>query len=257
MKKVIITIILFMMFTNVYADTKKCLFANTSLNNDYVPFLVSYDTINKGLTINYKRVTSNNDNGYQFSNPNGLPSYSTLKVDNKLKELMAEGNCENIKLHVKEDVQTINGNKQRTIELSFDGGIGYAPVYGMDDTDSISDIYNNTNNAKAKIGVGNTENSIEFDDLDCTSLFGTEVQIIFNNILKIIQYAGPILVAIFTIIDLIKAFVSGDDGELNKVFKKFIKRLIAAALLFFLPILVRLIFEITGLTAPNICLTLD
>lgn len=86
----------------------------------------------------------------------------------------------------------------------------------------------------------------------CKALLGGEgspVLELVNTILKFVRYAGPILMAAFTIIDLIKTAVSGEKDELKKVFQRFLKRFIAAVLLFFLKDIVNLImglFEIGG-----------
>ena len=93
------------------------------------------------------------------------------------------------------------------------------------------------------------------DKTDCRSILDSEVRKLLNNILKTIQYAGPILVTVFTIIDLIKASVTGDAGELKKVYQKLIKRLIAAVLLFFVPTLVNLIIDLVDNSMlPKSCL---
>lgn len=89
----------------------------------------------------------------------------------------------------------------------------------------------------------------------CKNILGDDVTNILHNILKTIQYAGPILVAIMTIIDLVKASLSGEQDELKKMMPKFIKRLVAAMLLFFIPLLVNLIFDIIlGISIDNVCI---
>lgn len=86
---------------------------------------------------------------------------------------------------------------------------------------------------------------------DCNALLTPEVQELVRNILNLIKYAGPILVVVLTIFDLIKAALSGDAGELKKVSGRFIKRVIAAVLLFFIPIIIGLIFDFFNITSSS------
>lgn len=86
--------------------------------------------------------------------------------------------------------------------------------------------------------------------LTCNGLLGgpnSEIRKMLSNILKFIRYGGPILMLLLTIVDLIKTVTSGDEKDFKKVFQNFIKRFIAAALLFFINDIIRLIFLIVGL----------
>ena len=65
-----------------------------------------------------------------------------------------------------------------------------------------------------------------------------------KNILKWIKYILPVFVIILGILDFIKAISSGSDDEMKKAQGKFIKRLIAAALLFLIPALIEFILEV-------------
>ena len=65
---------------------------------------------------------------------------------------------------------------------------------------------------------------------------------------NIIRFAGPILVLLLTIFDLIKIVSDGkQDDQLIKLGKKTLKRVIYAVLLFILPILITTIFNFIGL----------
>lgn len=66
--------------------------------------------------------------------------------------------------------------------------------------------------------------------------------------IKFIQYAAPILLIIFSIIDYMKALAANDDDVLKKVNKKTIIRLAATLLLFIIPALINVILEIFGIT---------
>ena len=89
---------------------------------------------------------------------------------------------------------------------------------------------------------------------DCKSMLGPVVTEDVNKVLKYIQYLGPILVTVLGILDFIKAVASGSSETFNGAWKKLLKRLIVALLLFFVVILVKFIFHVFGITAPDTCL---
>lgn len=62
--------------------------------------------------------------------------------------------------------------------------------------------------------------------------------------LYIIKIFVPILLIIFTMIDLFKAVISGDDGALKKQIGSITKRAIAAVVIFLLPALVDAAFSV-------------
>lgn len=91
-------------------------------------------------------------------------------------------------------------------------------------------------------------------DGTCNSVLGSEMSKIVNNIFKFVQYLGPILVAIFTTIDFLNASLKGDQGEVKKASGKFVKRVVAAILLFFIPLICDLVFGLVGVTIPANCI---
>ncbi len=92
------------------------------------------------------------------------------------------------------------------------------------------------------------------DDPKCYGLLGENMTIVVNNIFDFVKYAGPILVVVLTSIDLIKASVSGSKDELKKVSQDFAKRAVAAILLFFIPLVCSMLFELAGITVPENCI---
>ena len=76
-----------------------------------------------------------------------------------------------------------------------------------------------------------------------------------HNILKWMKYIAPVLVIILGILDFIKALASSDDDAMKKAQKRFITRLIAAALLFLLPLIVDYILRIFNLYDKNCDIT--
>lgn len=89
---------------------------------------------------------------------------------------------------------------------------------------------------------------------DCNSVLGSEMSEIVNNLFTFIQYLGPILVVVLTAVDMLKAALSGEQDDMKKATNKFSKRLIAAVLLFFVPLLCNIIFQVTGVTVPDSCI---
>ena len=66
------------------------------------------------------------------------------------------------------------------------------------------------------------------------------------NIIKWVKYILPVLVIILGIIDFIKAIGADKDDEMKKAQSRFIKRLIAAALVFLVPLIIEFILKKFG-----------
>lgn len=70
----------------------------------------------------------------------------------------------------------------------------------------------------------------------------------FLNILRyvivIIQFSVPLLLIIFGTIDMFKAMTKGDEKENKKVIDTFVKRLIYGVMIFLVPFIVKLIFNV-------------
>ena len=60
-------------------------------------------------------------------------------------------------------------------------------------------------------------------------------------VILIIQIAVPILLVVFGMIDLMKAVIAGKEDEIKKNQMTFVKRLIAAAIVFFVFLIVKLL----------------
>lgn len=115
-------------------------------------------------------------------------------------------------------------------------------TYGFDDRDildpELSGILPNlSKEAKEKAGIFNLNNQ----DIGCAVL--TEpIKSKINWVLNLIKYAGAALVIILGAADFLKAVLSDEDNASKKAFEKFVKRLIAAVLLFLLPLLIQFLF---------------
>ena len=80
------------------------------------------------------------------------------------------------------------------------------------------------------------------------SCMGVEIPNILPNItsliVNIIKIAVPIMLIIMGMLDLGKAVIASKDDEIKKAQSLFIKRIIAAALVFFIVAIVQLVFGI-------------
>lgn len=88
--------------------------------------------------------------------------------------------------------------------------------------------------------------------LTCDYIFGSytnpeDFGFYLAKLLEIIKFAGPILVVVMTIVDLIKVLANGKNDELTKFVVKTIKRLIYAILLFIIPSLLDFVFKLVGI----------
>ncbi len=89
---------------------------------------------------------------------------------------------------------------------------------------------------------------------DCNAVFGPALTKVINSLFTFVQYLGPVLVAVLSIADFVKAALSGDPGDMKKASNKLAKRTVAAILLFFIPIICGILFELGGLTVPETCI---
>lgn len=90
-------------------------------------------------------------------------------------------------------------------------------------------------------------------DINCNSILGTEMTKLVENALKFIRFLGPVLVIVLTIIDFVSAVFSA-DLSITKPLGKLIRRLIAAALLFFLPTIIIPLFNYLHITMSDTCM---
>lgn len=74
---------------------------------------------------------------------------------------------------------------------------------------------------------------------------------LLQQIFNVIKIVGPVVVIVLSSIDFAKVIIKNDDEAMAKAQKKLIVRLILAALLFFIPMLVELALNIFGLTGTS------
>lgn len=82
----------------------------------------------------------------------------------------------------------------------------------------------------------------------CASALGSNVQIdtkfttITSTVILIIQIAVPVILVIFGMMDLMKGIMAQKEDEIKKGQQTFLKRLLAAAIVFFVVAIVKLVF---------------
>ena len=72
-----------------------------------------------------------------------------------------------------------------------------------------------------------------------------------STILTIIQIAVPILLIVFGSIDLAKAVMAGKEDEIKKSQNTFVKRLIAAVIVFFIPFVVNIVLGLVPVSETD------
>ena len=97
--------------------------------------------------------------------------------------------------------------------------------------------------ANMNVSYAETDDGVKL----CQGILGEDLTALLKDALRLMQIAGPILVIIMTIIDLIKATATGGKDDLSKVGKKTVKRLIYAVLLFLIPTILNWVFSIFGI----------
>jgi len=75
-----------------------------------------------------------------------------------------------------------------------------------------------------------------------------------GTVLKFIQIIVPIILIVMGSIDFVKATMGGKDDEIKKCQSTFIKRLIAAVLVFLIPLIVGVLLSVLNVTKSS-CLT--
>lgn len=86
----------------------------------------------------------------------------------------------------------------------------------------------------------------EPEPTNCKDLFGEEVTQVINDVMKIIRLVVPILLIILGITDFFRATFSDSEEGMKKDRDRFIKRIIAAIIVFIVPFFVNLILKIAN-----------
>ncbi len=72
-----------------------------------------------------------------------------------------------------------------------------------------------------------------------------------QRLLNYLKILGPTVAVILGSLDIGKAIVTSDDESMKKAQNKFIKRILAAVLLFFIPLFTQILLGLFGITSDN------
>ncbi len=79
---------------------------------------------------------------------------------------------------------------------------------------------------------------------NCDGVIGPELMSEINSILRIIQIATPVILLLLTSIDFAKVVFNDNKDGLDKAKNNFMKRSIAAMIVFFAPYIIRLVLNL-------------
>lgn len=81
---------------------------------------------------------------------------------------------------------------------------------------------------------------------DCEELLGDDIIEIINDIMRIIRITVPILLIVLGITDFLRATFSNNEENIKKDRERFVKRIIAAIIVFIIPIFVNLVLSLAN-----------
>ncbi len=96
-----------------------------------------------------------------------------------------------------------------------------------------------------------TTNAVENN---CESIFGADlINLLKNNVFKIIYITIPIILLVFTTFDFAKVVFMDSKDAIGKAFQRFSKRALAAIMIFLVPTILIFLIEITGSAKARSC----
>ncbi len=98
--------------------------------------------------------------------------------------------------------------------------------------------------ASRRINEAKKDSGLSSGAGDCG--FSSRVLVWINNIMRWIKYILPVIVIILGIADFIKAMSADKEDEMKKAQGRFVKRLISAAIVFVVPLLIEFILNMMG-----------
>ena len=125
-------------------------------------------------------------------------------------------------------LKVYNSSQSGIVEISFD------------EAGSYYSLLKTTNHGKT------TEQSTKPEPNNCEELLGDDVIEIIDDLMKIIRIAVPILLIVFGMTDFLRATFSNSEENIKKDRDRFIKRIIAAIIVFIVPIFVDLVLHLAN-----------
>lgn len=93
-----------------------------------------------------------------------------------------------------------------------------------------------------------------FADTGC-EVFDPDFLSMLGSVFKFLKIATPIILIVLTTIDFAKSVILGEKDGMKKAKDNFVKRAIAAIIIFFIPDIVNLIFKIAGSADISKCIS--
>jgi len=117
--------------------------------------------------------------------------------------------------------------------------LAYSDV-GRPCTDACLNFKNQLTESKKIYGIDTSSNKKEY----CG--FSQKLALYIRNIVKWVKYIIPVIVIVLGILDFIKAIAADKEDEIKKAQGRFVKRLIAAALIFIVPLIIGFVLDKMG-----------
>lgn len=129
----------------------------------------------------------------------------------------------------------------------------YVDAKSIDSYINSATIKNMTKSSEKESDKTTTEKKIYSE---CESVLGDvndeeSVAWLLQKLLNYIKILGPTIAIVMGSIDFTKAILASDEEHMKKTQKSFVNRLIAAILLFFIPLLVSILLGFFGITTDN------
>lgn len=215
-------------------------FCSFSINN--------LDNENNKLNLNY----DGTDNVYfkLFTYADGKRKFCTMFKNESICSDAFETSISSIKI---DSVVKNKDNEDVTFELKNDGDFSCSKF----SRDKVQ-VTKSGNNYIIKLKEEKqTETKIDKNKDNAMDLSGCIIddstQSIIDWIMNLVRLGGVILLVVLGMLDFIKAAASGEQEEMKKSKSKFVKRLIACVVLFFVPIIVDILVGLVNLGSGESC----
>ena len=215
-------------------------FCSFSINN--------LDNENNKLNLNY----DGTDNVYfkLFTYADGKRKFCTMFKNESICSDAFETSISSIKI---DSVVKNKDNEDVTFELKNDGEFSCSKF----SRDKVQ-VTKSGNNYIIKLKEEKqTETKIDKNKDNAMDLSGCIIddstQSIIDWIMNLVRLGGVILLVVLGMLDFIKAAASGEQEEMKKSKSKFVKRLIACVVLFFVPIIVDILVGLVNLGSGESC----
>lgn len=154
----------------------------------------------------------------------------------------------------KSEATTFYNNSKQILDMSAwmlsykeeDGRVITSQEFYQQEKENLTLTSGNNNN------IPNTNVSGEEVNVDCETIFGSKddpksLRYLINEILSYVKIIVPILLILLGTLDFAKAVIASKEDEMKKAQATFIKRVIAAVAVFFVPILIDFIMELADI----------